>query len=500
MQIVKTYCAFIVLMAFVLMAFATTTAGAATEKPNVLFIAVDDLRPELGCYGETWMKTPNIDRLAASGVTFTRHYVQVATCGASRHALLTGLRPTTDIEYGNSAFGQQQEKLAARPTESFPHLFKQNGYHTTAIGKISHNGSDCSRDLPRSWSDVPSAGIRFPSGWDFPDPLPESKKKKILLRHPFASRDGDDNVYKDGHLADIAVTELGALKNQNRPFVLAVGFSKPHLPFSSPKKYWDMYDPEKLPAIPYPDIPEGIDPQMSLHPSFELVGQYWVPEGALEQEEYRRKLRHGYCAAVSYIDAQVGKVLDELDRLNLSKNTIVVLWGDHGWHLGDLGTWGKHTAFERALRSPLLVRTPGMKTSGQASDALIETVDIYPTLAELCGLTPPDGLGGESFAALLNNPKATGPTEAFGYHRPWTWSVRALGPHPWCKTIRTDRYRLSVWTAEKNGEKVVQVELYDHQTDPEETNNLAKTHPELVDSLIKHLDRDGITWNGTWHD
>ena len=175
MRIVKTYYASIALKALVFMAFATTTSDAATQKPDLLFIAVDDLRPGLGCYGETWMKTPNIDRLAASGVTFNRHYVQVATCGASRHALLTGLRPTTDIEYGNSAFGQQQEKLAARPTESFAHLFKQNGYHTTAIGKISHNGSDCGRDLPRSWSAVPSAGVRFPSGWDFPDPLPESK-------------------------------------------------------------------------------------------------------------------------------------------------------------------------------------------------------------------------------------------------------------------------------------------------------------------------------------
>ena len=141
-----------------------------------------------------------------------------------------------------------------------------------------------------------------------------------------------------------------------------------------------------------------------------------------------------------------------------------------------------------------------METKGHASDALIETVDIYPTLAELCGLTPPDGLGGDSFAALLNNPKATGPTEAFGYHRPWTWSVRALGPHPWCKSVRTDRYRLSVWTAEKNKGKVVQVELYDHQTDPEEASNLAAAHPELVKALTKHLDRDGITWDGTWQD
>jgi iduronate 2-sulfatase len=168
-----------------------------------------------------------------------------------------------------------------------------------------------------------------------------------------------------------------------------VGFVKPHLPFNAPTKYWDLYDPNKIPAIPFPSIPENIDPNISLHPSFELMGQYDVPQGGLNDVDYIRKLRHGYCAAVSYADAQVGKVLDELDRLDLSKNTIVVLWGDHGWHLGDLGTWGKHTAYERALRSPLIVRLPEMKLGGQVTDALVETVDIYPTLAELCNLPSP---------------------------------------------------------------------------------------------------------------
>ena len=391
-------------------------------KPNLLFIAVDDLRPQLGCYGESWMKTPNIDRLAASGLRFTRHYVQVATCGASRHALLTGLRPSVAADYNNYPFMVHRKELAARPTESFFHLLKQNGYHTTSVGKISH-----------------------------------------------------------------------------QQFALAVGFLKPHLPFNAPKKYWDLYDPRKIPAIPFPRVPDGIDPRISLHPSFELVRQYYVPKGSLKNEDYRRKLRHAYCAAVSYVDAQVGKVLNELDRLDLSKNTIVVLWGDHGWHLGELGTWGKHTAFERALRSPLLVRLPGMKARGQASDALIETVDIYPTLAELCSLTPPKGLGGDSFAELLDDPKAAGPTEAFGYHRPWTDladGYRHKEKNPWGKTMRTDRYRFTVWTTERTGGEIVQVELYDHKTDPEESSNIAEKQPELVRTMLARIGDDGIPFNG----
>ena len=458
-------------------------------KPNLLFIAVDDLRPQLGCYGESWMKTPNIDRLAASGLKFTRHYVQVATCGASRHALLTGLRPSVAADYNNYPFMVHRKELAARPAESFFHLLKQNGYHTTSVGKISH--LDSQRDLPRSWTEVlnPARSPKLPP--TFYRKAPNGK------RYPFESTEGSDKIYPDGVLAETAVSQLRKLKGQQ--FALAVGFHKPHLPFNAPQKYWDLYDPRKIPAIPFPRVPDGIDPLISLHPSFELVRQYYVPKGSLKNEDYCRKLRHAYCAAVSYVDAQVGKVLNELDRLDLSKNTIVVLWGDHGWHLGELGTWGKHTAFERALRSPLLVRLPGMKARGQASDALIETVDIYPTLAELCSLTPPKGLGGDSFAALLDDPKAAGPTEAFGYHRPWTNltdGYRHKEKNPWGKTMRTDRYRFTVWTTERTGGEIIQVELYDHKTDPEESRNIAEKQPELVRTMLARIGDDGIPFNG----
>ncbi|MBT7865742.1 MAG: sulfatase-like hydrolase/transferase, partial [Opitutales bacterium] len=469
------------------------SGSGGSQSPNLLFIAVDDLKPQLGCYGESWMKTPNIDRLASKSRVFNRHYVQVATCGASRYALLTGLRPAGEVDYGNRPFIAHKAELAARTTESFPHLFKQNGYKTVVVGKVSHVGHDSGTDLPRSWSQVIPLKRRWGDRHNFinayaqieqPTKAPRPRNKG----YPFEAAPVDDKGYPDGWVAEHAVNALRKLKDQ--PFFLAVGFMKPHLPFNAPQKYWDLYDSETFPGIPYPNVPDGINPGRSLHPSFELVGQYDVPDGALEDPAYIRKLRHGYCAAVSYADAQVGKVLDELDRLKLSENTIVVLWGDHGWHLGDLGTWGKHTAFEHALRSPLIVRAPSMEDPGVISDALIETVDIYPTLAELFGLVAPAGLGGDSFATELNDPNAKGPKEAFGYHRPWAYKNNPHESGPWAKTIRTDRHRFTRWTTEIEGDEVVQLELYDHQKDPQESHNIAKENPARVKSLMARIKRD----------
>ena len=283
---------------------------------------------------------------------------------------------------------------------------------------------------------------------------------------------------------------------KERPFFLALGFYKPHLPFNAPKRYWDLYDPQQIPVPPSPDIPTGINTNISLHPSFELVEQYrGMPAGSLHNDAYRRQLRHGYAAAVSYVDAQIGKVLDELDRLGLSANTIVVVWGDHGWHLGDLGIWGKHTAFERALRSPLIVRAPRMESPGVPTDALVETVDLYPTLAELCGLPETQGLSGESLSGILRNPSVSGKAQAFGYHRPWR---NPVPPNPWGKTMRTDQYRFTVWTREREGGEVLQAELYDHARDPEETSNVVTQHPEVVNRLLRQMDADGLTWRTTW--
>ncbi len=457
------------------------------SQPNILFIASDDLRPELGCYGAEHMHTPNIDRLAASGVRFTNHYVQVATCGASRHALLTSLRPVSEVDYRNSPFKAHSNELAARPTESFFHLLKQNGYHTATIGKISHNKWDCSKDLPRSWSEVlDQDGIELPSGFDWPESAASTSKRSMRERYPVFAREGGDEVYPDGVNAERVVKAIARLKNGKQPFAIGVGFIKPHLPFSAPKKYWDLYDPDELPPAAHPDIPDGIDPAISLHPSFELVGQYRGELSDLDREEYRRNLKHGYCAAVSYMDAQVGKLLDALDENELSDNTIVMLWGDHGWHLGDHGTWGKHTAFEKALRSPLIVRIPG-GAMNRACGAMIESVDIYPTVTAMCGLTAPVGLAGEDFSHLLKDPAADGPTEAFGYHVPW---ASGLKNPPFCKTLRTPRYRFTRWTTEIDGGELVSLELYDHQTDPEEGNNLAEQNPEIVRKMMARIDKD----------
>ncbi len=477
---------------FTYLVLLLSVRGDPSTKPNVLFIAVDDLRPWINYYGASWMKTPNMDRLAASSRAFSRHYVQVATCGASRHALLTGLRPRYETDYGNGPFKVNASELAARGTESFPHLFKQNGYRTLAIGKISHSNVSSLDDLPRSWSDVKTLERRWGTRHNFVNAYaqierPASEPKPRNKGYAFESVPMDDMAYPDGWIAANAVKALGELKDE--PFFLAVGFMKPHLPFNAPEKYWNMYDADEIPPIAYQDAPKNIVTGMSLNSSFELLGQYDVPQGGLKDEAYKRKLRHGYCAAVSYVDAQIGKVLDELDRLNLSQNTIVVLWGDHGWHLGEFDIWGKHTAFEHALRSPLIVRVPGMKSPGTIAPALVETVDIYPTLAELCGLRI-ENLDGDNFVSILENPKATGPEEAFSYHRPWRYLDNPYPSGPWAKTLRTDRYRFVRWTTAIEGGDLVQYELYDHYTDPGEQNNIAGYHPEIVDSLLSRLDRD----------
>lgn len=433
-----------------------------------------------------------MDCLAASSRVFSRHYVQVATCGASRHALLTGLRPRHETDYGNGPFKVNRAELAAREIESFPHLFKQNGYRTMAIGKISHSNVSSLDDLPRSWSDVITLERRWGTRHNFVNAYaqierPASQPEPRNKGYPFESVPMDDKAYPDGWIAAHAVDALSELKDD--PFFLAVGFMKPHLPFNAPAKYWELYDPDKIPPIPYKEIPSNIVPSMSLNSSFELLGQYDVPPGGLEDEAYMSKLRHGYCAAVSYVDTQIGKVLDELDRLDLSENTIVVLWGDHGWHLGEFDNWGKHTAFEYALRSPLIVRVPGMKSPGSITPALIETVDIYPTLAELSGLRIED-LDGDSFADILDNPNATGPEEAFSYHRPWHYVDNPYRSGPWAKTMRTDRYRFTRWTTAIEGGDVVQYELYDHHTDPGEQTNIAESNPKLVDTLNLQINQD----------
>lgn len=478
------------LTALAAMAGPVAPAGAAAQISadpptgmNVLFIAVDDLRPEIGAYGDSHAQTPNLDRLAAEGVLFRRHYVQVPTCGASRFALLTGEYPRTREHLSNEAFVKLLPREERERPESFAHLFRRGGYHTAAIGKISHypdgrvytyaGEGDGRREMPFSWTEVHGPVGKWGTAWNafFGYADGSNRNEDRGAKPPFEAADVPDTGYPDGLIADMAVRKLRELRG--RKFFLAVGFFKPHLPFTAPAKYWDRYDPARIPLSPNPGAPAGINPA-SLHPSGEMFNSYGPHPsrggaGIRIDDEYARTLRHAYFAAVTYVDAQVGRVLDELDRLGLRDSTIVVVWGDHGWHLGDHTIWGKHTTFERSLRSPLLVSAPGMERRGVVTDGIVETVDIYPSLVDLAGLPRPGGLDGQSFVHLLKNPERPGKEGAYS---------RFHGRH----TLRTDRYRIT-----ELEEGAPRVELYDHATDPHETRNVAAERPEIVQELLSKL-------------
>ncbi len=448
------------------------------RRPNVLFIAVDDLRPQLGCYGDDFMRTPQLDKFASQGRLFHRHYVQVPTCGASRCALLTGQYPHTPDGISNMAV---RDRMSGRPEqsepESFAHHFRRSGYRTVCLGKISHyvdgliynydhTGSG-NLEMPHSWDDVGLPYGKWKNGWDSFFGYADGSGRVPGVSPPLESADVPDEGYPDGLIAQAAIDNLHELKDE--PFLLCVGFFKPHLPFCAPQKYFDLYDPASLPPSPNPEPPVDVDPR-SLHRSSEMFGKYKHPVAdPLTNDEHHRRLRQAYFACVSYVDAQVGKVLNELERLDLADDTIVVVWGDHGWHLGDQTLWGKHTTFERALRSTLIVRTPHMASPGEPTSGIVETVDLYPTLTSLCAIDAPPDLDGQSFAPLLDDPEATVKSTAFGF---WKHDSR---------TLRTDRYRLVHLPANSNDPE--SFELYDHVSDPFETRNIAAKHPGVVSQL-----------------
>jgi arylsulfatase A-like enzyme len=455
--------------------------GAETPRYNVLFIAVDDLRPELGCYGNKIVKSPNIDRLAARGLVFNRAYCQQAVCSPSRTSLLTGRRPDTTRVYDlQTHFRKTIPRVIALPQH-----FKANGYHTQGLSKIYHGGLDDAD----SWS-VPhwrSPGRNYgPEGLKLLGELRskarDDKAKLGRVRGlPWEAPDVGDDDLADGQTAKKAVELLRELKDKR--FFLAVGFLKPHLPFVAPKKYWGLYNEKDIGLSDNPHPPRDC-PTFALHNSGELRNYHNIPkENKPLPREQALKLRHGYYACVSYLDAMVGRVLDELDRLKLRDKTVVILWGDHGWHLGDNGLWCKHTNFEAATRAPLILAVPGMKSAGRKTDALVEFVDIYPSLADICGLPLPEGLEGTSFKPLADDPK-----------RPWKKAVFSQYPRAVPKvgrcmgySMRTERYRFTEWAVPDK--KFAVYELYDHQTDPKESVNLAgkAEHAALVKELTRQL-------------
>ena len=452
------------------------------ENPNILFIAIDDLRPELGCYGNEHIKSPNIDRLAETGAVFTNHYVSVPTCGASRYSLLTGMLPKTREHLSNEAC---HNFIAGKPEteipETFIHHLRRNGYYTVGIGKISHyvdgllygytDPVGTEYELPHSWDEMLLNPGKWGTGWNAFFGYADGENRQSMNRQvkPYEMADVSDTGYPDGLITEQALGKLGELAKKDEPFFLGVGFFKPHLPFNAPKKYWDMYDESEIPLSPNPYIPENVHPA-SLHGSGEFNGyQLGDEKVSLEgpvSDEYARTLRHAYFACVSYIDAQVGKLIDELEKQGLAENTIVVVWGDHGWHLGDHLVWGKHTIFERALKSAFIVNIPG-QTTGKPIDKIVSTVDIYPTLMEWCNLEMPHETDGKSLMPLLENSDAEWENASYGYFRNGI-------------SLRANRYRLTKYF--RDAEPVI--ELYDHQTDPNETKNIAIEYPDIVERLL----------------
>lgn len=444
---------------------------AAERKLNVLLITVDDLRPQLGCYGDRQVRSPHIDRFAASGVVFERAYTQQALCSPSRTALLTGLRPdTTGIHDIETHF-----RKTVPDAVTLPQLFKRNGYYTQGFYKVFHlAGFDPAignLDDPPSWSEplfLPTRSVYGPEG--------ESALKRAYARlaakgtkpgynalprsFAFEAPDVADEALSDGETAMRAIAALKA--RRGAPFFLACGFYKPHLPFVAPKRYWDLYRAEDLQVPKNQYAPDGA-PTWAVPGFSELRSYEGIPKQGELPETLKRQLLHGYLASVSYVDAQVGKLLSSLSRNGLEENTAVVLLGDHGYQVGEHGTWAtKHSNFESSVRAPLIVRAPGMRAAGRKTKALVEFVDVYPTLAGICGIEPPANLEGRSFLPLLDNPSLS-------------WKPAAYSQYPRSgrmgRSVTDGRYRYTEWVS-RNG-SVDAAELYDHETDPDENINLS---------------------------
>jgi iduronate 2-sulfatase len=442
---------------------STLGAEAPAPRPNVLFIAADDLRPELGCYGAREAKTPHLDALARRGVLFERAFCQQAVCNPSRASVLTGRRPDALKVWDLRTHFRQ-----TRPESvTLPQHFMRHGYRAIGIGKLFHNESGGRPAFPFadpvSWSEPPTfANGAHWQDWVWPADAAAPRAKGDAVQ----CLDVADDAYFDGQIATAAVARLRALAETRECFFLGVGFWKPHLPFNAPKRYWDLYDRARL-APPQPrTMPRGA-PAIAGHPWNELRGYGGIPKEGPLTEEKVMELRHGYLACISFLDAQVGRVLAELESLGLAANTIVVFWSDHGFHLGEHDLWAKTTNYELDTRVPLLIAAPGARAGGRAA-GLVELVDLYPTLVDLAGLPAAAALDGRSLGPQLRDPAQPGKAVAVSQH-----------PHPSYTrathmgyTLRTDRFRYVEWRDIETGARGPR-ELYDHRADPAETVNRA---------------------------
>ncbi|MBE0654506.1 MAG: sulfatase [Bacteroidales bacterium] len=441
----------------------TFCAKPPEEKLNVLMIAVDDLRPELGCYGNGLIQTPNIDKLASRGVTFTNSFCNIPVCGASRASLMTGSRPTRHrfLTYFSRADAEVPDKMV------LSQHFKNNGYHTISNGKVLHEFEDHAPSWDENWR------LQTETGW-LNYLLDENKEieKKEGRGPAYEVADVHDTVYNDGKLAIKTIADLKRLKDKGEPFFLATGFVKPHLPFNAPVKYWDLYEASDFSTVSGEFLPENA-PGEAFHQFEELRQYHGIPKSGPLSDSLSVTLQHGYYACVSYIDAQIGLILQALDELGLTKNTIVLLWGDHGWNLGEHGLWCKHCNFNTSLSAPLIISAPG-KVKDAKCQAMAEFIDIYPTLSELCGLEIPETVEGTSLVHLLENPAAE--------HKDFVVCKYKDG-----LTLRTEKYAYTEWS--NDDDVLISRMLYDHHTDPAETDNIVNNteNKALVDSLQKVL-------------
>lgn len=382
------------------------TTEDSPSRPNILFIMVDDLRPQFAAYGRTGMVTPALDRLAEEGVVFKRAFVNVPVCGASRASLMTGLRPTSTRFVNYLA----RADVDAPGIATLPAHLKAAGYTTLSLGKILHVEEDSLNAWSRPpWRPAQDQAVRAatsPRNYLEPVNIEADRDEDSKRGAPFERVEVPDNDYFDGMIAEQAIRELKTLGENDAPFFLAVGFLKPHLPFNAPAKYWNLYDSATISLADFDEMPTGA-PKEAQHNWGELRNYRSIPEAPEPvSEDMARMLRHGYYAATSYVDAQLGKVLQALDNLDLARDTIVVLIGDHGWSLGEHGLWAKHSPFDVATHTPLIIRAPGIVPG--AANGLVEFIDIYPTLLEMTGTPTPGHLQGESMIGILKDPAGTG--------------------------------------------------------------------------------------------
>ncbi|MFL2546809.1 MAG: sulfatase [Candidatus Rariloculaceae bacterium] len=462
--------------------FVQMAVAQETARPNFLIIIVDDLRPEIAAYGDETIQTPNIDGLAATGIVFENAFTAVPVCGASRAAFLSGRKPTTSRFLAFDSRLDQELPGA----QSLPGYFHEHGYHTISNGKVF----DVTEDSAGAWSEP----AWNPEG-DWSSAMERNSRRDDLQRAyrdnppgvfgPTWERvDVGDDAYPDGKVAQKAVDDLKRMSDLDSPFLMVVGFRKPHLPFTAPDKYWSLYDRSDftLPST-YREPPEGA-PINPVHNSSELRAYAGIPQtGPLGlSDEEALNMIHAYHAAVSYADAQVGKVLSALSDSGLDENTIVVLSGDHGWNLGDHTIWNKHTLFDIALRTPLIIRTPD--NSSARSNAIASLLDLFPTLADLAGLPEPSDVDGVSLAPVLADPSI---------------DIReaAISRYFDGASVRTHRYRYSDWRDEAGS--VTARMLYDLAVDPDETINISEKaeYTGVVEELSALITADdsGKPWS-----